>query len=65
MQKVFCLIQNIFPWFIFFYHKLKNDPLVFPNKSEHMLAASLSTKIQLGKSYPEFPDLWQQILLSF
>lgn len=65
MQKAFYLIQNNFPWFIFFYHKLKNDPLVCLNKSEHTLAASLSTKIQMEKSYPEFPDLWQGILLSF
>lgn len=58
MQKVFCLTQNNFPWFIFFYHKLKNDPLVFLNKSEQVFAASLSTQIQGEKSYPEFSDLW-------
>lgn len=31
-QKVFCLIENIFPWFIFFDHELKKHTLVFLNQ---------------------------------
>lgn len=44
MQKVFCLIENIFAFIYLSYHELKNDPLLLLNISEHTLAAGLSTQ---------------------